>query len=104
MRMIGRVVLGSKYDSYHSPDERELEPAEIARLLREVGFATVRIGYNDLTLHPAQYVLAKWPGWPLYIFPAIDWLWCRSPFARWASGFTVLGSTAGLPHPNPSGE
>ncbi|MBV8310186.1 MAG: hypothetical protein JO344_07365 [Planctomycetaceae bacterium] len=64
----------------------------------------MQISYNDLTLHPAQYVLAKWPGWPLSIFPAIDWLWCRSPFARWARGFTVLGSTAGPPHPNPSCE
>ncbi len=44
MQKIGRVVLRSKYDSYHTTDERELDPAEIARLLREASFATARIG------------------------------------------------------------
>jgi len=89
-RKIGRIVLRSNYDIYHSPDERELDPKELRALLRLAMFDSVQIGYIDLTLIPALYVLAKRAGWPLYLCLGIDWLWCHSPFARWASGFTAL--------------
>jgi SAM-dependent methyltransferase len=90
LRKIGRVVLRGGYDHYHSPDERELDPAEIESLLRRTGFDDVRIGYIDLTLIPALYILANGPGWPLHACAAVDWLWCRLPVARWASGFTTF--------------
>ena len=90
LRKIGRVILGTGYDRYHSPDERELDPTELASLLRETGFATVRIDYIDLTLIPAQYLLRKGPAWPFYACAAVDWFWCRLPLARLASGFTTF--------------
>lgn len=90
LRKVGRVVLGRKYDTYHSPDERELDPREIQALLRKAGFAEVRIGHLDSTLIPSMYLLAKGPAWPLSICVGVDWLWCHSPFARWASAFTTF--------------
>jgi 2-polyprenyl-3-methyl-5-hydroxy-6-metoxy-1,4-benzoquinol methylase len=90
LRAIGKVLLGAKYDYYHSPDERELDPQDLAEKLRGVGFDTVTIRHIDFTLIPAQYVLAKRPGWPLYLCPSIDWILCHSPLARWSSGFTAF--------------
>lgn len=90
LRKIGRIVMGANYHRYHSPDERELDPNELAALLRQAGFSSVNIGYIDLTLIPALYLLAKRPGFPLYFCLVIDWLWCHSPFARWASGFNAI--------------
>jgi 2-polyprenyl-3-methyl-5-hydroxy-6-metoxy-1,4-benzoquinol methylase len=90
LRKVGRILLGTKYDRYHTPDERELDPQEVAALLRSAGFADVNVGYIDLMLIPALFVLAKRASWPLYLCLGIDWLWCRSPLARWASGFTAM--------------
>jgi len=94
LRTVGHIVLGKKYDTYHSPDERELDPAELVTLLRDAGFARIQIGYNDLTLHPAQYVMPTSPGWLRYPCVPIDWIWCHSPLARWASGFTACARKA----------
>jgi SAM-dependent methyltransferase len=90
LRKIGRVVLRGGYDRYHSPDERELDPAEIESLLRRTGFDGIRIGYIDFTLIPALFLLANGPAWPLHVCAAVDWVWCRLPLARWASGFTTF--------------
>jgi 2-polyprenyl-3-methyl-5-hydroxy-6-metoxy-1,4-benzoquinol methylase len=90
LRKVGRVVLRGGYDRYHSPDERELDPVEVTSLLGQTGFRNVKVGYIDFTLIPALFVLAKGPAWPLYGCVAVDWLWCRLPLARWASGFTTF--------------
>jgi SAM-dependent methyltransferase len=91
LRKAGRVIWGDdRYNRYHSPDERELDPSQVGSLLRQAGFSTVRIGYIDLTLIPALFILAKGPTWPLYICTAVDWLWCHFVLARWASGFTTF--------------
>lgn len=87
LRKVGRVVLGKNYGKYHSPDERELVPEDIAQLLRDAGFAGVRIGYIDVTLIPSYFVMTKGPGAPFYAARAFDWAWTHSPVARWASGF-----------------
>ena len=87
LRKIGRLVLRGNYDKYHSPDERELVPSEFTAELGAAGFGSVKIGYIDVTLIPAYFVLTRGPGAPFYLFRALDWIWCHSPLARWASGF-----------------
>jgi SAM-dependent methyltransferase len=87
LRKIGRLLLGAKYDKFHSPDERELVPGDLTAKLRAAGFGSVQIGYIDLTLIPALFVLTKGPGVPFHLCGAIDWIWCHSPFAPWSSGF-----------------
>jgi len=89
LRKIGRVLLGRRYHELHSPDELELDPRETRQLLLTAGFSQVEIGYIDFTLFPALCILAKGPSWPMYVCSGIDWIWCRSPLANWASGFTA---------------
>jgi 2-polyprenyl-3-methyl-5-hydroxy-6-metoxy-1,4-benzoquinol methylase len=91
LRKVGRVVLGKNYDKYHTPDERELVPEEIATALRSAGFRSVRIGYIDLTLIPSYFVVTKGPGAPFHMAQAVDWVWCHSPVKQWASGFYAFG-------------
>jgi SAM-dependent methyltransferase len=86
LRVTGRVLLGRNYDHFHSPNERELDPTELAGQLRDAGFEDVHIGYIDLTLIPGLFVLTRGPAWPMRLLLWADWLWCHSPFTRWASG------------------
>lgn len=90
LRKMGRVVLGKNYDKYHTPDERELDPDELAGQLQAAGFSPVKLRYIDFTLIPALFILAKRPGWPLRFCVALDQLWCHSPLARWATGFVAV--------------
>jgi 2-polyprenyl-3-methyl-5-hydroxy-6-metoxy-1,4-benzoquinol methylase len=95
LRKIGRIVLGDRYDAYHSPDEAELDAEELREQLLAAGFASVEIAPIDLTLIPAMYLLAKRPGWPLYACAALDRLWCGTPLGRWASGFAAISRRSG---------
>jgi 2-polyprenyl-3-methyl-5-hydroxy-6-metoxy-1,4-benzoquinol methylase len=94
LRAVGRVVLGSHYDDYHSPDERELDPDELSESLYGAGFAEVKIAPIDLTLIPAMYMLAKQPGWMLHVCRFVDRVFCATPLRRWASGFAAISRKA----------
>lgn len=89
LRALGRVVLGRRYDAFHSPDERELDPEQLRGQLRDAGFAEVAIRHVDVALIPACYLLASGPGWPLRLAAWADRLWCASPLAPWSSGFSA---------------
>jgi 2-polyprenyl-3-methyl-5-hydroxy-6-metoxy-1,4-benzoquinol methylase len=97
LRKVGRVVLGKGYDKYHSPDERELVPKELVADLKGAGFAGIQVGYIDVTLIPAYYVLTKGPGAPFYLCRAIDWIWCHTPMAPLASGFYAYAKKKSAP-------
>jgi 2-polyprenyl-6-hydroxyphenyl methylase/3-demethylubiquinone-9 3-methyltransferase len=90
LRKVGRVLMGASYDRYHSPDERELDPCELEAQLKSAGFTAVDFRYIDFTLIPALFILAKKPSWPLRLCVPLDYLWCLSPLARWASGFVAV--------------
>jgi SAM-dependent methyltransferase len=90
LRKIGRVVLGQKYNNYHTPDERELDPQQLISSLRDAGFIDVEIIYIDLTLIPLMFILKKAPAWLFQVLLRIDRMWSSSPFARWASGFSAV--------------
>ena len=90
LRKLGRLIFGASLDKYHSPDERELIPAELASQLEAAGFCAVKLRHIDLTLIPALFILAKRVSWPLYLCRILDFLWCHSPLARWSSGFVAV--------------
>lgn len=94
LRALGRALLGRRYDRYHTPDERELDPDELAQQLREAGFASVAIRHVDLALIPSCFLLARGPGWPLPLAARLDRLWCATPLARWSSGFAAIARRA----------
>ena len=90
LRTVGRRVLGARYDRYHTPDERELDPEEMVAALRAAGFGLVDVRFVDLTLIPALYLWKRGAAWPLRMCAAVDRLFCATPFAPWASGFAVI--------------
>ena len=90
LRKIGKIVLGNNYDKYHTPDERELAPKELKSLLEKIGFSSITIHNLDLTLIPSIYMFTKGYNWLMYTSVIIDWLWSKSLFAPWASGFAMI--------------
>jgi high affinity sulfate transporter 1 len=90
LRAVGRVAMGKRYHSFHTPDERELDPDELGQQLRTAGFADVAIRHVDLTLTATCFLLRR--GWnPLVRLGAlVDRAWCASPLARWSSGFAAV--------------
>jgi SAM-dependent methyltransferase len=89
LRKLGRIVLGSRYDKFHSDDERELDPAAVRQIFLDAGFKSVDLRYMDLCLIPAMQLFPKAPAWTMQSFALLDRAWCSLPVARWASGFAV---------------
>jgi len=92
LRKVGRVLLGERYDSYHTPDERELDPENTRALMRAAGFDAVQLGYIDLTLIPLQYFAPTGPNAVMQVARAVDRAWCATPLRPWSSGFTLCAS------------
>jgi len=98
-RAVGRRVLGRRrYAAYHSPDERELDPMELARALRATGFAPVSIRYVDVTLIPLLFLAPRGPDVLFHACAALDRLWCATPLAPWASGFAAAARKPVVEH------
>ncbi len=89
VRRIGRRVLGDRYDTYHTDDERELDPDETRASMSEAGFASVRLFSLDLTLIPATFFLVRAPGWALVLCDRVDRLFNRLRLPRLASSFAI---------------
>jgi SAM-dependent methyltransferase len=90
LRHVGRVLLGRRYDTYHSPDERELDAGEVVAALRGAGFLSIALRYIDATLIPMCYAVTRGPAPLFYLCAMVDRLWCASPLKRWASGFSIV--------------
>lgn len=92
LRSIGRVVLGDRYDTYHTPDERELDPDRVAELMREAGFSRADVDYMDVFLIPGLQLFPKAPRLLMSLFALVDRIWCAIPgLDRLASGFAING-------------
>lgn len=91
LRKIGRVILGNKYDCYHTPDERELDPAQITKQLSEIGFRSIKINYIDFTLIPLLYMFTRKYEWLMYLGMLIDLICSKLPFAKYSSGYSLIG-------------
>jgi SAM-dependent methyltransferase len=92
-RLVGLFagLVRSTYERYHSPDERELDPARLAALAVEAGFAPPAIGYVDYFLGPLAWLAPATPRWLAAPLGALDGLALRLPLARrYASSFSLL--------------
>jgi len=97
LRTVGRVVLRGQYDTYHSPDERELDPAEVTGAMQAAGLSVLRLRYIDTTLIPMLYAAMRGPAPLFYVCAAVDRVWCATPLARWASGFSIVARRPAAP-------
>lgn len=95
LRKVGRVVLGSRYDNYHTDDEREIDPRETEQILHSAGFHQVRFLPVDWTLIPTMYLFPRGPKWPLHICDWVDRGCYHLPFGRWVSGFSLAARKPG---------
>lgn len=82
--------LGARYDNYHTPDERELDPDCVAELMREAGFTRADVDYMDVFLVPGVQLFPKAPRFVMSFFAPVDRIWCAIPgIDRLASGFAI---------------
>jgi SAM-dependent methyltransferase len=92
-RRLVRVFAGlvrRAYDRYHSPDERELDPAALSALASGVGFEPV-IGYVDYFLGPLAWLAPGTPAWLAPALEALDNAALGVPLLRrYASSFSLL--------------
>jgi len=85
-----RGLVRATYERYHSPDERELDPASLRRLFGEVGFQNVSLHYSDYFLGPLAWLAPGTPGALAGALEAADSLALRIPLVRrYASSFSV---------------
>jgi SAM-dependent methyltransferase len=92
-RLIGlfKALVGKTYERYHSPDERELEPAMMQGAAQAAGFSPVSLGYTDYFLGPLAWLAPGAPRWLAGPLEALDNLALRAPLARrYASSFSLL--------------
>jgi SAM-dependent methyltransferase len=92
-RLVGLLagLVRATYQRYHSPDERELDPAALAALALEAGFAPPAIGYTDYFLGPLAWLAPATPRWLTAPLAALDGLALRLPLVRrYASSFSLL--------------
>jgi SAM-dependent methyltransferase len=89
VRYFAGLVRGT-YDRYHSPDERELDPADLAALAAAAGFSRPAISYTDYFLGPLAWLAPATPDWLGAGLEAIDNLALRMPLLRrYASSFSL---------------
>lgn len=89
LRKAGRLIMGSTYHRFHSPEEQELRPEELARSVTLAGFRDVSIGPIDFTLLPAAYIFPTAPPLSMHLFALVDRILARDFLAHVASGFIL---------------
>jgi SAM-dependent methyltransferase len=92
-RLIGLFAgcVRATYDRYHSPDERELDPAALVALAEQAGFSRPAIDYVDYFLGPLAWLAPRTPRWLAPALGALDGLALRVPLMRcYASSFSLL--------------
>jgi SAM-dependent methyltransferase len=98
-RLVGlfKGLVRKSYDRYHSPDERELDPAALAALFREAGFEPPVIGYTDYFLGPLAWLAPGVPGGAARALEALDNLALSVPLLRrTASSFSLCACSTSL--------
>lgn len=89
VRYFAGLVRGT-YQRYHSPDERELDPAALAALAEAAGLSRPVIFYTDYFLGPLAWLAPRTPDALGAVLEAIDNLALRIPLLRrYASSFSV---------------
>jgi SAM-dependent methyltransferase len=92
VRYFAGLVRGT-YDRYHSPDERELDPAALAALAAAAGFSQPVISYTDYFLGPLGWLAPRTPESLGAMLEGIDNLALRVPLLRrYASSFSLCAT------------
>jgi SAM-dependent methyltransferase len=88
-----RGLVRGAYERYHSPDERELDPDALRKLLIEAGFARVEMGFPDSFLGPLAWLAPATPRAVAALLEAADSAALGIPLVRrYASSFSLCAS------------
>jgi SAM-dependent methyltransferase len=81
------------YEHYHSPDERELDPYLLMKLIGAAGFERVEVRYTDYFLGPLAWLAPGTPRGLAAGLEALDNLALAVPLVRrYASSFSLCAS------------
>ena len=92
-RLVGLFtgLVRGTYERYHSPDERELDPATLLAAAGQSGFAHAAIRYVDYFLGPLAWLAPGTPRWLVPALGALDSAALAVPLLRnYASSFSLL--------------
>lgn len=92
-RLVGRLtwLVRHRYERYHSPGERELDPECLAAIVAAAGFSLPLVAYTDYFLGPLAWLSPGTPAWLAAVLEALDNWALRAPFVRrYASSFSLL--------------
>ncbi len=79
---IFKVFVPGLVQKYHSPDERELAPGKLRRLLRHNGFGDVTIHYISYFLYPLAWVFPDLPQNVMQIIYPLDHIFRKLPVIK----------------------
>ena len=89
LRRLGRAVYRRR-SAFHSPDEQEIEPAELVADLQTAGFERFTLAYTDVFSGPLPWLLRSRSRFLWSTVFAVDRLWLAIPGLRgMASQFSV---------------
>jgi SAM-dependent methyltransferase len=91
-RLVGLFagLVRASYERYHSPDERELDPAALLAAAARSGFARAEVRYVDYFLGPLAWLAPGTPRWLVPALAALDGAALAVPLLRrYASSFSL---------------
>ena len=84
-------LVQAKYQRYHSPDERELNPGTLCDMFRRAGFTNIRLLYPDYFLNPLSWLYPSLSTIVVRLVSLVDALLLKLPLVKdYASSFTVI--------------
>lgn len=85
-----------KYEKFHSPDERELDPDALMAVFRAAGYRDIGLRYPDFFLNPLAWLFPKLPVPLVKVASMLDGLLVAAP------AINAYSSSFGLLAKNPS--
>jgi hypothetical protein len=80
-----------KYDRFHSPDERELDPATLCAVFRSAGFQDITVRHPDFFLNPLAWLFPDLPPVVVRLASKVDSALASTPLLRsFSSSFSLV--------------
>ena len=82
LRIIGRTFFKKTYQSYHSPEEHDINNEELTKMCLEAGFKVEKKEFLDFCLAESAFL---WPNLPPIFFDFLfifDKIWCNTPLIK----------------------
>ncbi|MDQ3364489.1 MAG: class I SAM-dependent methyltransferase [Myxococcota bacterium] len=80
-----------KYDRFHSPDERELDPEALLGVFRAAGYREIAVRHPDFFLNPLAWLFPKLPIPLVRLASTLDAFLATAPVVRsYSSSFSLV--------------